>query len=185
LTYINDEPAGSVKVPPNDPLTSAFTEATMRRLEVRSLTGQAIAQAYPLLQLTLPDLTLADWTKFAGHHLAGSKSTEGGILTVVDERGFILGLLDYTIDRELLHGRTLMVKNFVALDFLDTSRKDIAKVLIQAMEKLADQRGCSAIHTLVQQSDTEPPQTWIMELLESHGHKPKRVNLCKTLPAEE
>ena len=157
----------------------------MRRLEVRSLIGQAIAQAYPLLQLTLPDLTLEEWTRFAGHHLAGSETAEGGILTVVDERGFILGLLDYTLDRELSHGRTLMVKTFVALDFLDTSRKDVATVLILAMEKLADQRGCSAIHTLVHQSDTEPRQAWIMDLLQIHGHKPKRVNLSKTLPAAE
>jgi hypothetical protein len=184
LTYINDEPAGSVKVPSDDPLTSAFAEATMRRLEVRSLTDQAIAQAYPLLQLTLPDLTLEDWTKFAVQQLAGSKTTEGGILTVVDERGFILGLLDYTIDRELSHGRTLVVKNFVALDFLDTTKKDIATVLIQAMEKLAGHRGCSAIHTLVHQSDTEPRKAWIMDLLETHGHKPQRVNLCKSLAAE-
>jgi hypothetical protein len=155
----------------------------MRRLEVRSLTDQAIAQAFPLLQLTLPDLTLDDWTKFAVENIAGSKTTEGGILTVVDERGFILGLLDYTIDRELDHGRTLMVKNFVALDFLDTSRKDIATVLIQAMEKLAGHHGCSAIHTLVHQSDTAPRQAWITDLLEAHGHKPKRVNLCKSLAA--
>ncbi len=156
----------------------------MRRLEIRSLTDQAIAQAFPLLQLTLPDLTLEDWTEFAIHHMAGSRTTEGGILTVVDERGYILGLLDFTIDRELAHGRTLTVKNLVALDFLDTSKKDIATALIEAMEKLADERGCSAIHTLVQQSDTEPRQSWIMDLLETHGHKPKRVNLCKSLAAE-
>jgi hypothetical protein len=155
----------------------------MRRLKVRSLTDQAIAQAFPLVQLTLPDLTLDDWTKFAVDNITGSKTTEGGILTVVDERGFILGLLDYTIDRDLAHGRTLMVKNFVALDFLDTSRKDIATVLIQAMEKLAGQHGCSAIHTLVHQSDTAPQQAWITDLLEAHGHKPKRINLCKSLAA--
>ena len=53
----------------------------------------------------------------------------------------------------------------------------------QAMEKLAGQHGCSAIHTLVHQSDTAPQQAWITDLLEAHGHKPKRINLCKSLAA--
>ena len=159
-------------VPPHDPRTSAFPRGDHAAIGSAIPDRPGHRPGLPLVAAYLALSHLEDWTKFAGHHLAGSKTAEGGILTVVDERGFILGLLDYTLDRELSHGHTLMVKTFVALDFLDTSRKDVATVPILAMEKLADQRGCSAIHTLVHQSDTEPRQTWIMDLLQTHGHKP-------------
>lgn len=156
-------------------------ESKMRRLEVRTLTDPVIAQAFPIVQLTVPNLTLEEWTQFANDHMASSRAAEGGILTVVDDRDYILGLLDYTIDGELGAGRTLTVKNLMAVDFLDTSKKDVAGALISAMEKLAVERGCATIHTLVSEPGNSPQRQWMLELLESSGHKPQRLNLCKSL----
>ncbi len=153
----------------------------MRRLEVRPLCLRRIAQAFPLIQLAMPDRSLDDWTSYAKLQLGDPKPAAGGILTVVDERDYILGLLDYSLDWAIEHGRTLQVRNVIAIDFLDISKREVALALMGAMERLAAKLECAAIHTNLPESNATSGDRWFFDLLVSSGHQRSQINLCKPL----
>ena len=66
-------------------------------------------------------------------------------MTVQNARGYIHGLFSYTVEEHLRHGGFLAVENFIVLDLFDMA--GAADELLNAMDRVADDLGCSAIHT--------------------------------------
>ena len=107
----------------------------MRNLETRPLTPERVAQAFPLIQTALPAVTFEEWSDFATPLASPAGQATSGVVTVISEQGFIVGLCCYRVERNLHHGAVLMADPFVALDLLDL--KAVARALADAIESLA------------------------------------------------
>jgi hypothetical protein len=153
----------------------------MNDFEVRPLDRNRVVQAFPLVRLTEPTLSLDDWCDFAEAYLVPGQPPERGVLVVQDGQGTLFGFLVYRVDMDLGHGRTLLVEHLVAQDLLATRRREIATALLQAAAKLAPPLHCRAIHTLVPVNQLPFRQGWMAELLSRQGHHAEQVRLCKPL----
>jgi hypothetical protein len=112
---------------------------------------------------------------------AQEPAREGGILAVTDERNYIAGLCSYRVVPDLIHGRLLDAGHFLAFDLLD--RRPVAEALAEALEALARELGCAAVHThLPQRNDAPPgPDQGLSGLLAARGHRVESLGLCKRL----
>jgi hypothetical protein len=160
----------------------------MRNLTVKQLTADRLQQAYPLLQSRDPGLSLEDWLSYAQSLMAppcaGNHPAESGVLSVENEQGYIAALFTYRCHRDLKHGRLLMAENFVALDFLDPAA--CARALGEALEHLAGQLGCSAVHSIVAPAgEGHDGSARLMEdVLGSRGHLDRGRLFCKELQTQ-
>ena len=118
-------------------------------MKTQTLNSQKVDQAYGLVRLAAPQISLEDWRDFARSSISPSEAPESGILTVEDESGYIMGLVGYVVDYDLEHGRTLIAKNLMALADTDKGRQEVAFALISALEDLASHQRCGAIRTIV------------------------------------
>jgi hypothetical protein len=150
-------------------------------MQLQALNSEKIDQAYALVQLEAPEISLESWRDFAMSLISPSEAPESGILTVDDERGYLLGLVGYVIDRDLVHGRTLMAKNFIALDGTEGRRKEVAFTLIRAMEDLAHDKRCGAIRTIVHEPESVLRDAWIIEVLKHSGHHTEARRFIKAV----
>jgi hypothetical protein len=146
-----------------------------------SLTPEKVDRAYGLVRLVTAQISLETWRGFATSLISPSDTPESGILTIEDERGYILGLVGYVVDRDLEHGRTLLAKNFFALDGLDTKKKEVAYALIEALEDLARDKGCRAIRTIVHEPEAALRDAWIIEVLKGCGHHTEARRFIKAV----
>ena len=167
----------------------------MRQLEIQPLSAARVTQAYSLIQTALPEVTLAAWRDFAAALISGADAPEntpgdaqgaareGGILAVADGRNTIAGLCSYRVVPDLVHGRLLDAGNFLAFDRLD--RRPVAEALAAALEALARERGCGAVHTRVPRRNTAPPDPGggLSGLLAACGHRIESLGPCKRLVA--
>ena len=110
---------------------------------VRPLTTDQIAQAFPLLAVLDPDLTLERWTDYAAAFIEPSKDGPRAIMTVQNAQGYIYGLASCQRRCDLHHGCVLEVENFVSLDLTDN--KVAANALLTVIESLAREWGCGHI----------------------------------------
>lgn len=161
----------------------------------KPLGRRQIDQAYPLVCAIAPGLGVGQWRAFAAALLdsatVGGNAKNGGgndglpaargIMTVQNAQGYMHGLFSYTVEVQLLHGRTLCVDNFVVLDLFDVAGP--AETLLQAMEGLARRLGCAAIHTTLpdryMQRDTR--RNPIPDCFRTEGHRQETVRFCKDL----
>ncbi len=163
----------------------------MPQLKIRPLSAERVTQAFPLIQTALPEVTLAAWRDYAAALMSGTHARgdargdarEGGILAVTDGRNYIAGLCSYRVVPDLVHGRLLDTGHFLAFDMLD--RRPVAEALAAALEALARERGCSAVHTRLPHSNTAPPGPGdgLSGLLAARGHRIESLGLCKRLVA--
>ncbi len=159
----------------------------MTQLKVRPLNAAYITQAFPLVQTALPGVTLAAWSAFAAAQISGrnapENTQEGGILAVTDGHDYIAGLCSYRLVPDLVHGRLLDAGHFLAFDLLD--RRPAAEALAAALEALAREHGCSAVHThLPQRNDAPPdPDSSLSAMLAARGYRVESLDLCKRLAA--
>lgn len=155
----------------------------MTQLKTRPLNAERVIQAFPLIQTALPGVTLAAWCDFAAALMSGGDAREGGILAVTDERDTIFGLCSYRLVPDLVHGRLLDAGHFLALDLFD--RRPAAEALAAAIEALARERGCTAVHTHLphRNSNDAPtePGRGLSGLLAARGHRVESLGLCKRL----
>ncbi|KAA0592225.1 phage tail protein X [Azospirillum lipoferum] len=161
----------------------------------KPLGRRQIDQAYPLVCAIAPGLGVDQWRAFAAALLdsatgsgSGKGTVEGagrpadrGIMTVQNAQGYMHGLFSYAAEPHLLHGRTLCVDNFVVLDLFDVA--GVAEALLRAMEGLARQLGCAAIHTTlpdrtVQRDSRRDP---IPDCFRTEGHRQETIRFCKDL----
>ncbi len=153
----------------------------MRHLEIRPLTAERIAQAFPLIQASLPQVTLETWRDFAAALVAQGAPAATGIILVVGERDTIAGLCSYRVERDLVHGRLLNADHFLAFDLFD--RRSVAHALAAGVEDLARERHCTAIHTnLIRPRDPAPAGGGLVEVLSARGHRIETLGMCKPLP---
>ncbi len=184
----------------------------MRHLKTRPLDAARVAQAFPLIQAALPEVTLAAWRAFAAALMSSAPAPgdapgnapggapggapgdprrdtpEGGILAVTDGRDYIAGLCSYRVVPDLVHGRLLDASHFLAFDLLD--RRPVAEALAEGIEDLARRHGCGAVHTLLpHRAGTPDPSAeagadnGLAELLAARGHRVENLGLCKRLAA--
>lgn len=164
----------------------------------KPLGRRQIDQAYPLVCAIAPGLGIDQWRAFAAAVLdsatVGSNDGEGkkgagkdcppavrGIMTVQNAQGYMHGLFSYAVEAQLLHGRTLCVDNFVVLDLFDVAGP--TETLLQAMEGLARQLGCTAIHTTLPERylPRDSRRSPIPDCFHSEGHRQETVRFCKDL----
>jgi hypothetical protein len=153
------------------------------RFKIRPLSAESVTQAYALIQTALPEVTLAAWRDFAAALMSGTDAREGGILAVADRRNYIAGLCSYRVVPDLVHGRLLDAGHFLAFDLLD--RRPVAEALAEALEVLARERGCAAVHTHLPYRTAAPtePGDGLSGLLAARGHRVESLGLCKRLVA--
>jgi len=152
----------------------------LRDLKVQTLGPEHIAQAYPLIQAALPEVSLDAWAGFARALIHQHERPDSGLLGVVSEQGYLTGLSSYRVARDLLHGRTLTADHFVAIDLFD--RRAVVHVLADAIEALARERQCGAVHTTLQEKGGMSGPASTMSTLAGRGHQVESVCLCKILP---
>jgi hypothetical protein len=178
LTYIND--AGMANGPASIFQIHEKGWSALRDLKVQMLGPEHIAQAYPLVQAALPEVPLDAWTDFARALMRHRGRPNSGLLGVVSEQGYLTGLSSYRIARDLLHGRTLAADHFVAIDLFD--RRAVVHALADAIEALAREEQCHAVHTTLQERGSLSGPAGTMSTLAGRGHQVESVCLCKILP---
>jgi len=153
----------------------------VRKLTIRRLTPERVGQAFPLIQATVPGVTLDDWYAFAERTVTEGDDPPSGILSVVSERGYIAGLCVFRVDYDLVHGPALSATHFLALDLFD--REAVAHALADALENLARKHRCLAVHTHVPDWHRKAVQSndGMAGLLLGRGHRVESVCLCKRL----
>jgi GNAT superfamily N-acetyltransferase len=150
-------------------------------MKAQPLTSEKVDQAYALVQLVTPQISLEAWRDFAGSLISPFEAPESGILAIEDERKYILGLVGYVVDHDLEHGQTLIAKNFIAFDATEKRRKEIAFALIKAMEDLARDKRCGAIRTIVHEPEDALRNAWIIEVLKHSGHHTEARRFIKAV----
>lgn len=153
----------------------------MRHLTNQPLTCDRIGQAFTLIQAALPDVALEDWRSFAMPLVQPQGQPMAGILTVMSEQDYIAGLSIYRIEHDLQHGPALVADHFMALDLFD--RPAVVHALAAALEDLARERGCTAIHTNIpDRADvSRDKEGGLVSTLRSRGHRVESLRLCKIL----
>lgn len=153
----------------------------------KPLGRRQIDQAYPLVCVAAPGLPVERWRAFAAAVLdangeaGGTPMPRAGIMTVQNARGYLHGLFSYAIEQHLRHGRVMTVDNFVVLDLFDVT--GVAGTLLEAMEELARDLGCTAIHTALPERVVVGGSTdnLIADCFSRGGHRRETVRLCKNL----
>jgi hypothetical protein len=167
----------------------------LRQLSTQPLSAEHVIQAFPLIQTALPEVTLAAWRDFAaalmssragprgGRDDAQGAARGGGILAVTDGRDYIAGLCSYRLVPDLVHGRLLDAGHFLAFDLLD--RRPVVEALAKALEAVARECGCTAVHTHLPYRNGAPaePADGLSGLLAARGHRIETLGLCKRLVA--
>lgn len=153
------------------------------KYHVRKLPPDGTVRAFPVIQAAWPDVSLDSWVAYVEKLCTPSRVATGssGIMAAENPRGYIHGLFCYIVHVALNHGSVLVVDNFVALDAGD--RAAAVEALLAAMEALARDLRCTAIHTHI-------PHSWanrygdgigIMDHLQNSGHDPAFVKFCKAI----
>lgn len=150
-------------------------------MRVQQLTEGKIVQAFPLVQFLKPGLSLEDWLQFTAAHLNTEKVGERGILTVEDDRGYIVAMLAYSVDPDLSHGRALVAKDVIAVTSLDKWRKSAISALFGTLEEIAREMRCMAVHTRMSGHEQKSQTDSLHVSLLSSGHAVDHMVLCKTL----
>jgi hypothetical protein len=73
----------------------------------------------------------------------------------------------------------MMADPFLALDLLDL--KAVARALADAIESLAREWRCTAIHTSLSATGVKGTENWLVRNLRSRGHRVESLRMCKLL----
>lgn len=154
----------------------------MADLKIQALETERVAQCFPLVHLTAPGMTASAWQDFAEGHMALGSPEPNGILVAEKLGGCILGLAVYSLDRDPIQGRTLLVKNLIAHDYFASGRRQVEHALITAIEALARGKDCRALHVIMPAASVQLFPSGLHDALESEGHKLSGLSYCKPLP---
>lgn len=155
----------------------------MLSLRLEPLTPEKVARAYALVQLVASNVSLAAWRKFAHRRISSMKPPIGGIHTVQDRRGNILGLASYAAADDLNDVRTLTVDHLVVIGTTERQGDAVLSALLDAMETIAVSYGCGAIQVKLAASGSATIDQHARWLLETAGHSERYVLLAKALEA--
>ncbi|MBX6321331.1 MAG: hypothetical protein IRY94_05850 [Rhodospirillaceae bacterium] len=117
---------------------------------LRYLSHQQIDQAFPLVQLAEPGLSLERWRAFAGcmarddpAGFAAGTPPERCVVTAQDTAKYIHGLFCYRLREDLLADRTLKVSHFCVCSLVDPA--GVTEALLRAIDILAGRLGCPQV----------------------------------------
>lgn len=152
---------------------------------VRALRREQIAQAFTLVRLLDPGLTLDRWWVYASQFVGAGQNARRGILAAQNEQGYIHGLAFYRIGPDLRHDRILEVENFVTFDL--TGGRRAASTLLTGVETWAQRQRCCRIRLCLldpklRQALRDPanPQS---DLFQTAGYEDEPFHLGKSLSA--
>jgi hypothetical protein len=149
-----------------------------------ALKARQIDQAFPLVHTIAPELPLAQWRAFATAMVDASGDPPRGIVALQTRQGYIVGLFSWMVDDHLRHGRVLTVENFVVVDLFDL--EGAAGHLLEAMEPLAVEHRCQAIHTALPEaySSLAERANQVLGRFRDLGHQLGTLHFCKPLAPE-
>lgn len=144
------------------------------RFQIRDLTPERIAQAYPVVREITHDLSLDGWSAFAQSLIEEEpRAAWPSGIVVADLDGYIRGLFTYHVTPTLDHGRTLVVRNFAVLQMI--RREALADTMLGAVNDLAQDHECQAIHAHIPAASA-----WTIDYFTGNGHTVEKHVLCKT-----
>ena len=147
------------------------------RFETRLLSQEQVDQAFPIVQSAIAGVTMEGWRRFAEAMLSADRCVSG--IMTAQSRNYIHGLFSYRGSASLRYGTELVVDNFVVLDLFNPS--GAAAALLGAMDDLACDLGCQALHTTVPNSlrQASDYRRWLVGHFQDCGHHEDSVSLCK------
>ncbi len=155
----------------------------MPSLRIDSLTPAQIVQAYALVRLVTTDLSLDAWCDFASQRLSRAERQAGGIHTVQDREGSIIGFASYSTDASLQDGRILTVDNLVAVGTIERQRDSVLLALLGALESVATTHRCRTIEFRLSAAGSNLLDQHLRLLLKTAGHCKRYVVFSKLLEA--
>jgi hypothetical protein len=161
-----------------------FTIGEIRKmpsLRIHALTPDQVPQAYPLVRLVASDLSLDAWRNFACQRISQIESQLGGIHTVQDTQGNILGFASYATDISLHDGRILTVDNLVVVGTIERQRDFVLLALLGALERIATKHCCETMQFRLEAAGSTFLDQHIRVLLETAGHRERYVLFSKML----
>lgn len=149
----------------------------MSPITVESLRPDQIHAVYPLIREAVPNLTVADWVRFARTLTGSRRAGQTGIVAARRTgRDYPCGLFCYRVDQDLERGRVLIAEHFVAVDLLDPAA--VLAALVAELDALGVRLGCTAVRSVVH--GAEPA---VSGGLTAAGHAPEGMLLLKPLLA--
>ena len=151
------------------------------RCTAQPLAAEQIDQAFPLVRLLAPTLSLEHWRRYARamtqpHSAAAGR---GGIVVLADAAGYLFGLFSYVDRLDLLHGPTLQVDNLVIPHLLEC--RQATQVLEREMRDIARRFDCRGIR--VRLARPAEPEGGVARFLATSGYRAEGTTWCRTLPA--
>ena len=153
----------------------------MKSLRIHPLAPAQVAQAYALVRLVASGLSLESWCDFASQRITHTAARHGGIHTVQDRHGRILGFASYTADVSLDDGRCLTVDKLVVVGTIERQREAVLFALLRALEMVAAGHRCGTIHFRLDAACATFLDRHTRALLENAGHHERYVLLSKEL----
>lgn len=152
----------------------------MPRFDIAPLSTDRIDQAYPIVQSVMPRMDVATWRDHARRLTGAGAARPCGILTA-EFGGYIYGLCSYRIDSHLLHGRVLVIDDFIVSDLVN--QRSVAQSLLGGIDRLAGRESCAAIQTTLPAEDGTPTdyRRWLHDELCGQGHHLDTVVMRKAL----
>jgi hypothetical protein len=113
-----------------------------RALQATTLAAGEVDRSYPLILSGGTGFSLQGWRRYAGS-LVKHGPIRCGLLAVKDQRGTILGICSYRMQRAPEGGQLCAVELIVALDLIDES--EVAIALLDGIEALARRQEANAM----------------------------------------
>ena len=136
----------------------------------------------PFIQTLKNDLTIAQWLGYVDS-FTGRNHRECGIITVKNTAGYYMGVFCYKIVEDVTHQIVMDISNYVTADI--SGRNDISGSLLNWLDEQARNRGCHAIHLIVEIQNTIFPESGytksIPNQLAEKGYVCDAIRLCKRL----
>lgn len=153
---------------------------------VRPLDAKQVAQAFPLVRVLDPHLTLDSWSSYALPFIEASQNLDKqDIITVQSRQGYIHGLAACRLKPELHGSRVLEVENFVCLDL--TGGRRAISTLLRATESYARNWNCSYIRLSLLEprlEEGQPDRNRVaVDLLEAAGYREEAALFGKSFLA--
>ena len=117
---------------------------------VEPLSGDQVAQALPLVQVTWPQADMAAWRDFV--EFFSAPDARGGILALRDPADYLCGILVYRLLQDVEAGRILEVPLFTTVDMANSLR--IVRALLDAAENRASELGCAELQIRLQRDQS-------------------------------
>jgi len=148
----------------------------------KPLAPEQIDQAFPLVQLHAPTLTLEHWRNYARAMTEAPPENAGcgGIVVLANAAGYLFGLFSYVNRLDLLHGPTLQVDNLVIMQLVEC--RESAQVAEHAMRDIARRHGCRSIRVRLSRPPAAKPEGGVARFLGASGYQAEGTTWCRTLP---